>query len=754
MKKLNYLFLGLAGLAMASCSNDDLEGIAGGDGNVQVVISLPEELGTRAFEQANFPKTLQYAVYNVTDPSNPTLSLTSSVDLAAGVNSTTISLNLLPEKSYALAFFAQAAEVANGGVYNFNAEDKTLTVDYSAMAAAANNQDYYDCFFGVKTTDAISVSNSTFSVQLTRPMAQINWGTNDIGTTQELTNTFGASGQYIESTLKSSTAFNNTINLLTGAVGNSGNAASEIPAFTIPTGESYPVQGYTYMALQYLLAPADGTTCDLSLEISNQVNGNTAAAYSNTINVNNVPVRANYRTNLYGSLLSIGSNVTIDIQPGFAGGSDQALTWDGTETAPTVVGQTVSVNQPSDLAGFAAMVNGDMALPSGVTSSDFAGYTIVLGSDFDMANKEFPQIGATSRSSGSASGKSFKGVLDGNGHTISNMKIQGSSNAKDAVGFISNLDGSGAQLKDLTFENLQIEASSNEQAGVVGMLTNGASVTNVHVTSGSVTANEGAGGIVGRMTYSGTILGCSNGATIHSGTNGGGIVGAAYYTADGTSMKVTNCNNTGTVTGTSNAIGGIVGLSCAEVSGCTNSGAITGGSSSTGGVVGEQKSAGSVTGCVNMGNVTVVNAASGTYGTGGVVGWVRYDNGAAYSRQNLISVTGCTNYGSVTGGMTGVGGIVGMWYMCGNCSNNYNYAPKLAGSSMIAGIVGGSQWTESNPTGFNSSGLPLTVNYNQSSTLPANMTGANQADFVYINDTQKTTQTGNSIVEPKTPPTN
>ena len=190
MKKLNYLLLGLAGLAMASCSNDDLLGPADGDGNVRVMINLPEDMNTRAFGEANFQKILQYAVYNVTE-SEPTLSFTSSVQLESGENSKVININLLPGQEYTLAFFAQASDIYNNGngVYKFDAEAQTLTVDYNAMDPASNNVDAYDCFFGAVSTNAISTSNSTFSVDLTRPVAQINWGTNDMGKTTELTNT-------------------------------------------------------------------------------------------------------------------------------------------------------------------------------------------------------------------------------------------------------------------------------------------------------------------------------------------------------------------------------------------------------------------------------------------------------------------------------------------------------------------------------------------------------------------------------------
>ena len=363
-------------------------------------------------------------------------------------------------------------------------------------------------------------------------------------------------------------------------------------------------------------------------------------------------------------------------------------------------------------------------------------------------------LGSATRSGGAtSSANAFRGTFNGNGHVISNITIQGTSNASDAVGVIPNLDCAG-KLQNVTFENIYINAPNNEQAGVVGLVTNGATISNVAVGTGKIVSKEAAGGIAGRILKSGTIENCANAATINaSAYNAGGIVGAAYYTQTGTTMVVSGCTNNGTITsGTS--VGGIVGLSCAEVSGCRNNGKVSGTASSVGGVVGEQNTAGFVKDCVNTANVQITNFASTAYGTGGIVGWVRYnDLGTSYERQNSIEVSGCTNYASVSGN-TGVGGIVGTWYMCGNCEGNFNYAPSLvAANTFVAGIVGDSQWTGVQPTGFTPNDL-LTVNNNKTSTTLEQMKGGLATLYVYINNNAKTTESGNEVVEPQTAPKN
>ena len=138
----------------------------------------------------------------------------------------------------------------------------------------------------------------------------------------------------------------------------------------------------------------------------------------------------------------------------------------------------------------------------------------------------------------------------------------------------------------------------------------------------------------------------------------GGIVG---YNSNGT---VSNCFNSGTVTGTGTyfyaAVGGIVGDNDGTVSNCTNSGTVTGTDAYVGGIVGYNSSDGEVSNCSNGGTVT----GTGTYfyvAVGGIVGYNDYG-----------TVSNCSNSGAVTGTGSGayVGGIVG-WNYNGTVSNCY-----------------------------------------------------------------------------------
>lgn len=707
MKKINYMLLGVAGLLMASCSQEEVAGPAG-DGNVRITVNLPgDALGTRAseFGTGSSSKLLQYAVYEVnTDNGSLHLSFEGQADFGTST-STTLNLNLL-NKKYQIAFFAQSeASAADGeGVYTFIADASTATVsvDYAKMTGASNNADAYDCFYNYKEADISGASSATpasFDVTLYRPVAQINWGANDIDATNELTATFGQGGKYIMTSMSvsGSTPLPTSLDLFSGTTSGKFSGKVGNGEFAIPMDHVYPV-GYPanqYVAVEYVLVgapseitgqPGSPSIYDLSLSISNS--GNSAiegAPYTTDVAVTNAPLQANYQTNIYGTLLSNNATFNIEVSPGFAGVYNNPLAWDGTTvTYPKVDDneKTGTIDKASDLAGLAAMVGGT----NGQTANTFEGYTFTLTADVDMGGNSL-MIGQTTRASSAATGAAFKGVFDGGGNTVSNLAIVGTAEKNEAAAFIPNLDGADASVKNVTFENLSIVAPNNEQAGVVGLVTNGATVSNVTVKSGSIKSAGGAGGIAGRVIGEGTVTECVNYAdvTIEGDASGGGIAGAAYYTASANGLTISKCYNYGNVTAVGSAtktIGGIVGTSGANITDCENHGAV-GNSTAVGpagGISGYQNSAGIISGCTNYGDVT---------GAAEVAGIVAFVGGASYTYKGDIVISDCVNNGSLTG--TGsVGGIVGINRDACTLDNNTNNAPSIdAGSGSAAGIIAG-----------------------------------------------------------------
>ena len=332
MKKFNYLILGLAGLTMASCSNDDLQA-PGGDGNFKVTVKLPGDLATRAMSDGLTADKLQVAVY---DANNGNALVTTADAEFGNALETTVYLNLTNGKTYNIAFFAQSEAsmptegVENSGVYVFDAAAKTMTVHYENMLSDNNLADDYDCFYQLHNTGVVSNSNLGATVTLYRPVAQINWGTDDLDEDAiKDQGAFGNNGEYILTNL-TTTAYT-TLSLLDNDVTGDPEPV-EIKALAAPvnevfpvyipetvtdptTGETTEVNSLKYVAMQFVLAPKDVALFDLNLDINNGGNKKVQEITNDIVTVHSAPLQANYRTNIYGSLLTNPNVFTVVKDP-------------------------------------------------------------------------------------------------------------------------------------------------------------------------------------------------------------------------------------------------------------------------------------------------------------------------------------------------------------------------------------------------------------------------------------------------------
>ncbi len=250
----------------------------------------------------------------------------------------------------------------------------------------------------------------------------------------------------------------------------------------------------------------------------------------------------------------------------------------GTNTVGTVTkdegnkGITL-INNIDELIAFANTVN------SGVT---YAGKTVKLNADIDLANMEWTPIGI---------GSGFYGTFDGNGKTISNLKVTGYNST---VGLFANTYN--GEIKNLTVKNASVSGRLN--VGVVAGNPYTSKYTNIKVT-GHVEVNGMAyvGGVGGKNAYANwtditvdvdetsyvNAVSTENGTNYRTyvggvvGFNGegghtfknittnidvignvldiGGAFGIAHY-----GNKFENITVTGDVTGPSDEIGGIAGV--------------------------------------------------------------------------------------------------------------------------------------------------------------------------------------------------
>ncbi|MBO7550393.1 MAG: InlB B-repeat-containing protein [Fibrobacter sp.] len=276
---------------------------------------------------------------------------------------------------------------------------------------------------------------------------------------------------------------------------------------------------------------------------------------------------------------------------------------------------------------------------------------VIVMNDIDCGKAEFKPIGQ-------AEDKAFEGIFDGNGMTISGLKIVKVSGSGESYAGFFGVIGQQGIVKNITISNTIVDVKDSKYAGAIvglnyGVLEGGRTTESVKVQSSGDASNGGVGGIAGRNGGYGTMIGCENHATVSASELAGGIAGA-------NTGAISSSINYGSVTG--KIAGGIVGGSHyrnieknvihvpGRIATCQNLGAVSG-SAYAGGIVGENKN-GSVNNCRNDGSV-----AGGV--AGGVVGYNYFDCDEKYMSGNYTAVV--LNSISTTNSVTGstVGGVVG-----------------------------------------------------------------------------------------------
>ena len=555
MKKLTYFLIGAATLALGSCSQDEIASIGGNDDNIHITVKLPSNYSTRGTLEEDYNTGYQavnllYAVYDADNGND--LVLEGQGEFGTRSLSTQLNLKLATNKTYTVALFA-TAESGNTEepVYEFNAVDKILSVNYENMISSGMEDNVYDCFYQVISTGKITSVNNVIEAELYRPIAQLNWGTDDLTVTDENGDTkpsaiahskaYGTDGQYIVTNLTVTNAYS-TMNLLTGDVtGTPGKIEiSGLENTATQRALDFPVEGYQYVAMQYVLAPkTSSTTYDLELNISNSLNTG-VAELSNQAQVVNVPVQANFQTNIYGSLLS--DDVTINVTK-IAGWN---IYQDGTEgdAFDVEVGVTEpEVDEPTGNYLVTSEANLKWIQEEANSGNTFSGKTFELQNDIYLTDPWTPIASGYSGIS-PVNYYYFSGTFNGNNKTIYNMVVNGTTDA----GFFGYLVG---VVNNLNFDNASVTA--NEFAGVVagrvesgaGLSINGCNVSNSSVTvtttntSGVYSQGNKGGIIVGEVAGGEQISDCN---VIDCAITGyqqiGGIAGYAYANSSFTNNTV------------------------------------------------------------------------------------------------------------------------------------------------------------------------------------------------------------------------
>ena len=227
-------------------------------------------------------------------------------------------------KTYSFLFWASVNK--ENSPYSFGVDGKTITVDYNDAKA---NDESRDAFLGVVKNKAVEASFEE-NVTLKRPFAQINFLTDDIADA-------GKNGLTIDENTHSSITLSKvatTLNPFTNTVGGFTEAEvifgeAAIPALseTVTMGSAPDAKTYNYLGTAYFLVPAEGENPNAGKD---QAMLNSATLKIKDINgeglkVENVPVQWNYRTNIYGSLLTATGNFNVTIVPDYDGSHNQEV---------------------------------------------------------------------------------------------------------------------------------------------------------------------------------------------------------------------------------------------------------------------------------------------------------------------------------------------------------------------------------------------------------------------------------------------
>ena len=269
-------------------------------------VSIPSALKTKAYGDASGLTKVNYEIW---DSEFTGLVSKGEVELDENLSGT-LSLKLIRFKSYSVLFWAQGAAAKHEWT-----DLRTINIDYTPNIEN-------DAFAGrVLNIDATNDQNLEGSVILERPFAQINFATNDLGA--------GKGVNVGDLTLKSATV--TVPGLATTYDGTTGKSSATAEAIefksTAVMAEPFVMNQveYDHLLVFYPLM-ADGA--------SENVVATTASGQDVTVSwtgkgaMNNVPVKANNRTNFYGSIFTAFGDLDVSVDDDFTTVVDPSLNFE------------------------------------------------------------------------------------------------------------------------------------------------------------------------------------------------------------------------------------------------------------------------------------------------------------------------------------------------------------------------------------------------------------------------------------------
>ncbi len=378
-----------------------------------------------------------------------------------------------------------------------------------------------------------------------------------------------------------------------------------------------------------------------------------------------------------------------DSQEGDNQGDDGNVDDDNDDDVTVIPDGYIPIYSAEDMYNVRDSLDGNYILMKDIDLSDYSNWT-PIGSYTSSSNRS-----------------PFKGVFDGANHTITGLVLD---NASEGISY----QGLFGYTSSATIENLTIKSPSIAGAYCLGAIAGRADsssiINNCAIEGGSISGTTSVGGIVGYLSGSyatqcnnsasvsgsgeniggvvgsaanSDILSCYNAGVVNGGNNIGGVAGDYYrsvYLLGSAETQFDNCYNIGEVSGT-DYVGGVVGYLEKGISNSYNSAKVTGSGDNVGGIVG----------CISssyMSNTYYTSTLYACYNTGSIKGEGQYCGGVAGKSSGSI-ISSSYNNGEVTG-VEFVGGVVGnsqssrKWAMVIACYN----AATVRGTTTVGGIAG------------------------------------------------------------------
>lgn len=490
-KNLFMSMLAIAGMLFAtSCSQDELlnEPTTGDYVSAKFTIGTSDGIATRAtIGNGTKADKVACAVYDEKGTELRDLyAIRDVVDMKA-----TYEIRLAKGQKYRVAFFA----------YNSTADayDVTYLTDIKVKDSQNSNIENRDAFTAYVDVDA-TVNTINEDVTLYRPFAQLNLGVDNTEWTDAVKAgvTVAKSKIVVTNVYDQFSAYDNAI-VATAEPKTMTFAMNTIPTEELEVdvdrdGTIANTEKFKYLALNYLLVGDAGTEKSLTDVEFVWENSDASKTNNPTTHFKNIPVQRNYRTNIIGKLLTNPATFNIVIDADFIDSPEDdyiVSVWDG-ESATTPVADADGVYRISSAEELVGMMN-DSKYPNCNNYQN-----VVLESDIDLG-------GNTISGFGDDYSGFFDGVFDGQGHSISNFKIDATNRTYYAGLFnqVSQYSGTNTVIKNLIVKNATVAGTS--QVGViVGGMNGNTIVENCKVYNSTVKAVKKVGSVVG-YTAGGTV---------------------------------------------------------------------------------------------------------------------------------------------------------------------------------------------------------------------------------------------------------